>query len=169
MRSISSAPNLYSGDTYDTRCGKREGLSIADGRRRREIVPVEATGKDQVLANVETVEPEVDRAEGPILVEERSELVGNTKVERSFSSRETADVEIENVESCLELLEDDRLDFDLANLREDNPDGSSVQLFRLRTVGYVLTASQAPAGWQASAGQSEPAAMCTRAHSVAGR
>jgi len=105
----------------DSNVGRAEG-SCARGRGRS-IIPVGATNNDSVRTAVATTEPEVvtrKRAVGPA---DAAKVASNRAVEAALVARAAAQVMTEVTEAGVELLEDDSLGLNLADLFEDDPLG----------------------------------------------
>lgn len=68
-------------------------------------------------------ESKVICGKGAILLEEVAEVAGNPRVEASVEARRAAEVVAEEPEAGVELLEDNSLRLDLADLLGDNSGG----------------------------------------------
>lgn len=98
-------------------------LSSTDGRGRRLRVPVGSLDADIVATEVMTGETEVIVGEGAVRGLEITEVAGNATVKANRAARLARQVAAERAEACGELLEDDSLSFDFANLLGDDPLG----------------------------------------------
>jgi len=113
------------GPILDGRLGSAEGTS--DGSRGGPTVPVRALGDDVLLAEVETGESEVVGAQGRVRVHHVAEVAGDTAVVADAVLRLTAEVTAEGAHAGGELLEDDSLSLDVADLLGDDPLGHLLQ------------------------------------------
>jgi len=76
---------------------------------------------DEVASDALAVEAEVVGTEVTILAEEFSEFASDTAVVSSRVTRVAAEIVVECTQTVVELLEDDGLKFDFANLLSDHP------------------------------------------------
>ena len=100
----------------------RRTVRRRDRRGRRLRVPVGPDDDDGVAPEIGAAEAEVVRREGAVLLEEVAEVAGDPRVEARVEARRAAEVVAEEPEAGVELLKDDGLRLDFADLLGDDPE-----------------------------------------------
>jgi len=103
----------------DGRLGGAE--SGANRSRGSGVVPVGASGEDVVAAEVVARETEVVDGQRVALIDNVAEVAGDGTVEADVAARDAAQVRAEATEAGVELLKDDGLGFNCADLLRNNP------------------------------------------------
>jgi len=86
-------------------------------------IPVGSTGNDGVAANIASAEAEVLAADGAIGVADASKVASNAAVVTDLVAGLTCQITAEASKARVELLKDDGLGLDLADLLSDDPLG----------------------------------------------
>lgn len=94
-----------------------------DFRGRALVIPVVSSRDGILAAKVRTVEPKIVRAEGAVGVHDVAVVARDTTVIPDAVARLAPDVMAERAKAGVELLENDGLGLDLADLLGDNPLG----------------------------------------------
>jgi len=94
-----------------------------DGGGRCLVVPVASTGNDSVEAEAGPGEPKIVVANRTVGAHNITEVARNTAVVASTVTRAARDIMAEGAHARVELLKDDGLSFDLADLLGDDPLG----------------------------------------------
>lgn len=99
------------------------GKSLRLGHRRGRscVVPVVARGNNRAASDAGTVESKVARAERTVGVHDFAEHSRDVRVVGCRVTRVVADGVAEGGHDACRLLDDDGLDFNFANLLEDDP------------------------------------------------
>lgn len=84
------------------------------------VIPVVATNNNGVGSNIASRETEVVRAEGAVVANDVAEVVDDVRVIADLVTRDAAEIVVEVVEARVELLEDDGLGLDFADLLGDD-------------------------------------------------
>jgi len=105
----------------DRHVGRAEGSR--DRGRGSGIIPVGATNNNGVGTIVGTREAEVVAGERTVWETDIAEVSSNGAVEANLVTRGTVEVTAEEVKAGAELLKDDGLSLNLADLLEDDPLG----------------------------------------------
>lgn len=95
----------------------------ADRGRRRAAIPVRARGHDSVLPKVRTAEAKIAVAQRAVRVHDAAVVVGDVAVVADAARGVAHDVRAEVGEAGVELLKDDGLSLDFADLFADDPLG----------------------------------------------
>lgn len=105
-----------------------DGADIFGGRI---VVPVRSARNDEVLANIGTTESKAVGIEGTVRLQNLNDELGNALVITNVAARLTSDIALELVKSAAELLENNDLCFDIANLLQYDPGESNIIRIRL--------------------------------------
>ena len=85
------------------------------------VVPVRSAGNDEVLANIAAAESKAVGIEGAIRFQNLNNEFRNALVVANVATRLAGDIALELVKSAAELLENNDLRFDVANLLQYDP------------------------------------------------
>jgi len=91
-------------------------VGIVDGRRGRLVVPVRSANNNGGASDVMAAETEVLAAEGAVRADEAGEMARNVAVVANLVSRGASQVVTEATKAAVELLKDDCLSLDFADL-----------------------------------------------------
>jgi len=102
-------------------------VGIVDGRRGRLVVPVRSANNNGGASDAMAAETEVLAAEGAVRADEAGEMARNVAVVANLVSRGASQVVTEATKAAVELLKDDCLSLDFADLFSDDPLGHLLQ------------------------------------------
>jgi hypothetical protein len=95
-------------------------VGIVDSLERAAVVPVVSTDDDGGLSDVQAVEAKVMAGETAVLLEDVLEVTCDDVIIAGTASRDTSEVTLEVTQATVELLEDNDLGLDIADLLNNN-------------------------------------------------
>ena len=97
-------------------CTPRGTIRERDRFRRRLCIPVRSADNNGVASKIAAAKSKVIRREWSILLQEVAEMAGNSRIEANVETRGAAEVVAEEPEARVELLEDNGLRLNFADL-----------------------------------------------------